>query len=601
MGRGERDRRPPPPSDRPNRIARDDLAASITAVTSCTRCAVVGSSETGSDSPVPRLSSRITPAALFQRPDEPPVPGHLPLQVQVRDQTVDHMTRVRGTGPGHLEGNLGRQRALVARAFRARVLEQWGDAIIGGTISELIDGFAGAGHADLVPQLTFPFPVRVIARILGLPEADWPRFLALSTALIGLMRNWDRAVAAGRELRGYFGEIIADRRRNTRDDLVSQLIEAEVDGRRLDDDEIYPFLLLLLPAGAETTYRSSSNLLFGLLSQPDQLAAVRADRSLVPQAIEEALRWETPALTVARTATRDVSLGGVHIPSGGLVAVSLGAANRDPERFVLPDVFDVFREDKQHLSFGDGAHKCLGMHLARLEMRILLNAVLDRLPGLRLDPGGADVHIHGMLFRSPPNLPVRFDPALPHPPPRDPNAWFAPRRPLTPSMRSRLRSWQNVTGVITHSRCYDSGWKAQNGAAGIGRRRTFCRLAASITTPNYGCILRCCAGRLTSSPAIMCWTSAAGAGRPPVRSRGWPGPAVRSGSTSPRPPSSGPASSPGRRTCATSPSSSPTRRSGAFRGHVSTWPSAGSGRCSSMTRPRRSATSDERCARPGAW
>ena len=304
-----------------------------------------------------------------------------------------------------------RQRALVARAFRARVLEQWGDAIIGGTISELIDSFAGAGRADLVPQLTFPFPVRVIARILGLPEADWPRFLALSTALIGLMRNWDRAVAAGRELRGYFGEIIADRRRNTRDDLVSQLIEAEVDGRRLDDDEIYPFLLLLLPAGAETTYRSSSNLLFGLLSQPDQLDAVRADRGLVPQAIEEALRWETPALTVARTATRDVSLGGVHIPSGGLVAVSLGAANRDPERFVLPDVFDVFREDKQHLSFGDGAHKCLGMHLARLEMRILLNAVLDRLPGLRLDPGGDDVHIHGMLFRSPPNLPVRFDPA----------------------------------------------------------------------------------------------------------------------------------------------------------------------------------------------
>jgi cytochrome P450 len=303
-----------------------------------------------------------------------------------------------------------RQRALVARAFRARVLEQWGDAIIGGTIAELIDGFASAGHADLVPQLTFPFPVRVIARILGLPEADWPRFLRLSTALIGVMRNWDRAVTAGQELREYFGEIITERRRNTRDDLVSQLIEAEVDGRRLEDDEIYPFLLLLLPAGVETTYRSSSNLLFGLLSRPDQLDAVRADRGLVPQAIEEALRWETPVLTVARTATRDVSLGGVTVPSGALVAVSLGAANRDPGRYVLPDVFDVFREDKQHLSFGDGAHKCLGMHLARLEMRILLNAVLDRLPGLRLDPGGDDVHIHGLLFRSPPNLPVRFEP-----------------------------------------------------------------------------------------------------------------------------------------------------------------------------------------------
>jgi cytochrome P450 len=143
-----------------------------------------------------------------------------------------------------------RHRALVAKAFRTRVLDQWSDAIIGATVGELIDGFAGDGHADLIPQLTFPFPVRVIARILGLPEADWPRFLRLSTQLIAVMRNWEGALAASRELRGYFAEIIADRRRHTRDDLVSQLISAEVDGRRLSDEEIYPFLLLLLPAGA---------------------------------------------------------------------------------------------------------------------------------------------------------------------------------------------------------------------------------------------------------------------------------------------------------------------------------------------------------------
>jgi len=302
-----------------------------------------------------------------------------------------------------------RHRALVAKAFRARVLDQWRDAIIGATVNELIDAFAGDGHADLIPQLTFPFPVRVIARVLGLPEADWPRFLRLSTQLIAVMRNWEGAIAASRELRGYFGDIIADRRRNTRDDdLVSQLIAAEVDGRRLSDEEIYPFLLLLLPAGAETTYRSSSNLLFGLLSDPGQLEAVRNDRGLVPQAIEEALRWETPLLTVARSATEDVELGGVRIPAGSFVAVSLGAANRDPERYPDPDTFDVGREDKQHISFGDGAHKCLGMHLARMEMRVLLNAVLDRLSGLRLDPDADDPHIHGLIFRSPPNLPVRF-------------------------------------------------------------------------------------------------------------------------------------------------------------------------------------------------
>jgi cytochrome P450 len=251
----------------------------------------------------------------------------------------------------------------------------------------------------------------VIARILGLPEADWPRFVRLSTELIAVMRNWDRALAASRELRGYFADIITERRRNTRDDLVSQLVRAEVDGHQLSDDEIYPFLLLLLPAGAETTYRSSSNLLFGLLTHPDQLDAVRADRSLVPQAIEEALRWETPLLTVARVATEDVELGGVKIPEGGFVAVSLGAANRDPGRYSDPDAFDIFRDAKQHISFGDGPHRCLGMHLARLETSVLLNAVLDRLPNLRLDPAAEDPHIHGLIFRSPPDLPVQFDPA----------------------------------------------------------------------------------------------------------------------------------------------------------------------------------------------
>jgi cytochrome P450 len=131
----------------------------------------------------------------------------------------------------------------------------------------------------------------------------------------------------------------------------------------------------------------------------------------VTQAIEEALRWENPLLTLARTATEEVELGGVRIPAGGFVAVSLGAANRDPERYPEPDDFDSFRGAARHMSFGDGAHKCLGMHLARLEMRVLLNAVLDRLPGLRLDPEADDPHIHGMIFRSPPNLPVRFDPA----------------------------------------------------------------------------------------------------------------------------------------------------------------------------------------------
>lgn len=304
-------------------------------------------------------------------------------------------------------------RALVAKAFRTRALERWSDGLIGATVSELIDGFAGDGHADLVRQLTFPFPVQVIARILGLPNADWPHFLRLSAELIGVMQNWDRGLAASRELRAYFAEIIADRRRHPRDDLVSELVLAETGGRRLSDEEIYPFLLLLLPAGAETTYRSSGNLLFGLLTHPGQLDAVRADRSLVPQAIEEALRWEPPLLSISRTATQDLGLGGVAIPGGAFITVWLGAANRDPARYRDPDVFDTLRDPRQHISFGNGPHMCLGMHLARLETRLLLNAVLDRLPRLRLDPAAVDQHIHGLVFRSPPELRVLFDPAPP--------------------------------------------------------------------------------------------------------------------------------------------------------------------------------------------
>ena len=131
-----------------------------------------------------------------------------------------------------------------------------------------------------------------------------------------------------------------------------------------------------------------------------------------------------PMLAGIRAATQDVELGGVSIPEGGFVAVSLGAANRDPRRYPDPDGFDILREDKQHISFGDGAHKCLGMHLARLEMRVLLTAVLDRLPGLRLDPAAEDPHIHGLIFRSPPNLPVGSIPP-------DPRPRYNPRRSHT--------------------------------------------------------------------------------------------------------------------------------------------------------------------------
>jgi cytochrome P450 len=302
----------------------------------------------------------------------------------------------------------GRHRALVSKAFSQKALARWEHELIGQVANQLIDRFAHRGRADLRSEFTFPYPTQIIAGLLGLPREDYPQFQRWSVALLSILFNRERGLAASEALREYFIPILAARREQPRDDLISGLAQAEIDGEKLSDEEIFSFLRLLLPAGVETTYRSLGNLLFGLLSNPDQLDAVRSDRSLIPQAIEEAIRWEPPLLTITRVATRDTELAGVPIPAGSAVMPVLGAANRQEDRYPDPDRFDIFRPAKAHIGFGHGVHICLGMHLARLEMRVALNLLFDRLPGLRLDPDGDDPHIRGQVFRSPTSLPVLF-------------------------------------------------------------------------------------------------------------------------------------------------------------------------------------------------
>ena len=299
-------------------------------------------------------------------------------------------------------------RGLVAEAFRQKTLMRWESELVRAVVGELIDRFVDRGRAELVREFTFPFPVQVIARILGLPRSDYPRFQRWSLELISVGTDWDRGLAASQKLRDYFKEIVDQRRADPADDLISDLAHAEIDGHRLSDEEIFAFLRLLLPAGVETTYRSSGNLLFGLLTHPDQLDAVRADRSLLAQAIEEGLRWEPPLHGIARVASVDTELGGVRIDAGSVLSIAIGAANRDETRYPEPDRFDIFRDPQQHIAFGFGPHMCLGMHLARMETRVAVEALLDRLPDLRLDPEGDDPHIHGQIFRSPTALPVLF-------------------------------------------------------------------------------------------------------------------------------------------------------------------------------------------------
>jgi cytochrome P450 len=304
----------------------------------------------------------------------------------------------------------GRLRSLVSKAFSQKALARWENELVGPVGNSLIDKFAANGKADLVKEFTFDYPSQIIAGLLGLPREDYPQFQRWSISLLSWMLNPERGLAASAALCDYFAPILEARRADPRDDLISRLAQAEIDGEKLDDEEIYSFLRLLLPAGVETTYRSLGSLLFALLSNPAQLDAVRADRSLLPQAIEEAVRWEPPLLTITRVATRDTELGGVPIPAGSTVMPMLGAANRQEDRYPDPDTFDIFRQARGHLGWGHGVHVCLGMHLARLEMRTAINLLLDRLPNLRLDPDGNDPHIRGQVFRSPTALPVLFDP-----------------------------------------------------------------------------------------------------------------------------------------------------------------------------------------------
>jgi cytochrome P450 len=259
-----------------------------------------------------------------------------------------------------------------------------------------------------VPQFTFTYPLRVIAHMVGVPIADFEAFHHWALALVSVADDPVKAFAAAKSIVDYLRPILEQRRDDPREDLLTALLTAEVEGEKLSEEEVLSFLRLMLPAGAETTYRLTGNVLFALLSHPEQRAEVEKTPELIPAFIEETLRWDSPVQLVSREATRDVDLHGYRIPKGDLVAFSIGSANRDERQFADPDRFDLHRANKSdHVSFGLGEHFCLGSHLARMEARIAVAAMLERLPDLRLDPS-QECSIRGFAFRSPDRLPVLF-------------------------------------------------------------------------------------------------------------------------------------------------------------------------------------------------
>jgi pimeloyl-[acyl-carrier protein] synthase len=304
-----------------------------------------------------------------------------------------------------------RVRGLVSKAFtprRVAELEPRIQAIIDELLEDPGDGM------DVIADFAVPLPAVVIAELLGVPPEDHPRFKAWSTELIALFgaeggpeQSIARAQVAIDALFEYLGEIVAQRRREPADDLISAMLLAQQERDALTDAELLATSNLLLIAGHETTTNLIGNGLLALLRNPEQLERLRADPALMPAAVEELLRYDSPVQATVRVATENVEMGDHVISKGAVVVCGIGAANRDPAAFDQPDRLDLGRVDNHHLSLGFGVHFCLGAPLARLEGQLALTALIQRFPQIQLGEENVEFRRHPIL-RGLTALPVRL-------------------------------------------------------------------------------------------------------------------------------------------------------------------------------------------------
>ncbi|HMQ31742.1 MAG TPA: cytochrome P450 [Chloroflexaceae bacterium] len=306
-----------------------------------------------------------------------------------------------------------RQRALLTRAFTPRVVERLRprvEALVGA----MLDAAAARGRLDLIADLAFPLPATMIAELLGAPYDDLAQFRAWAEAINGLFGAAGRtsagraraAQAAVEQMHDYIGALAAERRVRPTDDLLGRLVAAEAEGERLAPAELVAIAVTLFVAGHETTTHLIGNGALALLRHPDQLALLLGRPELMPAAVEELLRYDTPVQRGWRMAAADLTIAGVSIPAGALVLPMLGAANRDPALYADPDRLDVARPPARHFGFGHGIHFCLGAPLARLEVPIALGALLRRFRGLRLAPNAELRWRHDVALRGLEALPL---------------------------------------------------------------------------------------------------------------------------------------------------------------------------------------------------
>ncbi|TQF13205.1 cytochrome P450 [Myxococcus llanfairpwllgwyngyllgogerychwyrndrobwllllantysiliogogogochensis] len=314
--------------------------------------------------------------------------------------------------------NHTRMRVIVTKALAPHRLSAM-EPRIHAIATELLDGFARDGRADLVEKLGYPLPARVIGAILGLPDSDLER-LKRWTEDLSLLSAGNAPVARQVEcarglvsIQKYLAGHIAERRLAPRDDLISALIEARhEDTPPLSDVELISLLAMLHFAGHETTANLLGNLLAWVLKEPERLRELSEEPSRIPRAIEETLRLDAPVQAMMRTTRRAVKVGDVEVPQGARVLVLYASANRDGAAFHAPERGDPLRSDLgKHLGFGLGIHYCIGAPLARMEVRVAMEQLLKRLPGLRLAPGNAITYVPNFLHRGPRQLRVEWDPA----------------------------------------------------------------------------------------------------------------------------------------------------------------------------------------------
>jgi len=297
-------------------------------------------------------------------------------------------------------------RSLVTQAFTTRKIAQL-EPRIREITAELLDGVASTGRMDLVGDLSYPLPVIVIAELLGIPSADRDRF-----------KRWSDAVVTGggyggtqREMAEYFLRMIELKRREPGEDLISGLLAAEVEGESLSLTDLLGFCILLLVAGNETTTNLLGNAILCFDDRPEVYEELRGTPDLLPNAIEEVLRYRSPVQSMFRTVVNDTEIGGKTLRAGESAIAWIGSANRDDAQFADADRFDIRRSPNRHIAFGQGIHYCLGAPLARLEARVALGMLIERCRGLRVVPGTPLEALESTVVYGVKRLPVTFEAA----------------------------------------------------------------------------------------------------------------------------------------------------------------------------------------------